>query len=73
MIVTCLKCGSSEVVMTTDAKVDFQFDRNGDVKFFTDIADEIYWSIEYNGAQAICKCKRCGYKFNYSDWKENLK
>ena len=72
MIVKCLKCGSAEVVLTARIDVDFKFDETGSVKLVTDVADEIYWSVEYEKAETICECKKCGYLFSYDKWRKEM-
>ena len=67
MVVKCLKCGSSEVVLT-----NFQFDKKGDIVLNNDVKDEIYWDVEYGSTSVICECTICGKHFSYDQWKESL-
>lgn len=72
MTVNCLKCGSPEVILTAKIDVDFKFGEDGKIILVTDVSDEIYWSVEYEKATAICECKSCGNLFSYDDWKNFL-
>ena len=72
MIVKCLKCGSPEVVLEAKIDVKFQFADKGGVVLVTDVADDIYWGVEYEGVQAVCECKKCGHHFSYDEWRESL-
>ena len=65
MVVKCDKCGSDDVVLMTRIDVAFKFDENGDVKLIADLADDIYWRVEYEGLKAICYCHSCGRCFKY--------
>ena len=72
MIVKCLKCGSPKVILKAKIDVKFQFADKGGVVLVTDVADDIYWSVEYEGVQAVCECTECGHHFSYDEWRESL-
>ena len=72
MVVKCLKCGSSEVVLMTKIDVDFQFDKKGDIVLNNDFKDEIYLDVEYGSTSVVCECTICGKHFSYDQWRESL-
>ena len=73
MAVKCLKCGSSEVVLTTKMDVDFHFDEDNYIVLITNVMDEVYWGVEYDEIEAVCKCHMCGAQFSYDEWRKSLK
>ena len=72
MIVECLKCGSPKIILKAKIDVKFQFADKGGVVLVTDVADDIYWGVEYEEVQAVCECKKCGHHFSYDEWRESL-
>ena len=69
MVVECLKCGSSNVILNTKvSNVKFQFDEKGNIIIFSDVEDKIYWGVVYEGVPAKCKCHNCGHSFSYKEW-----
>lgn len=65
MIVRCPKCNSESVTLRTELDVEFEFDVHGDVHVVTDVEDEIYWGVEYNGLEATGFCPSCNNVFQY--------
>ena len=69
MVVQCLKCSSSNVILNTKvSNVKFQFDEKGNITILSDVEDKIYWGVVYEGVSAKCKCHNCGHSFSYKEW-----
>lgn len=71
MSVSCDKCGSEDVTLMTHLDVAFKFDKSGNVEVITDVADTIYWGVEYEGLKAMGYCQSCGRCFKYKGAVDN--